>query len=101
MPAVVEAYLNGGLIGVVLVMGMFGVGLALFDQIVRRAATAPVALGVYAFAVWRLVNIEHNAFINLIPIIKVIALLVAIASVYTVLARSLRPRPIPLRAAAP
>jgi hypothetical protein len=93
MPAIVEAYLNGGVIGVAIGMALFGAVFAGFDGLLGRATHSPVALGAYAYVAWKLINIEQNAFIVVIPTLKVLVLLAVLSWLYRLFSRSLSPVP--------
>jgi hypothetical protein len=93
MPAIVEAYLNFDLPGVVFVMFLLGLIYARIDALASAADVPPFAAGLLAYAGWKMLDIETNVFIVFLPMIKVILVVFAIGAVYRVFSRpaSLRP----------
>lgn len=82
MPAIVEAYLNFDLPGVVLVMFLLGLLYARIDGLASIAEVSPFAAGLLAYAGWKMLDIETNVFIVFLPMIKVILLVFAIGFIY-------------------
>jgi len=82
MPAIVEAYVNFGIIGVWLVMFLFGLFYWYVDRFSVRFAERPIAIGLFAYVVWRCINIEHNLFIFLPAVLKMVAMVLVLCWIY-------------------
>jgi hypothetical protein len=93
MPAIVEAYLNFDLAGVVLVMFLLGLIYARIDALASGGDLTPLAAGLLAYAGWKMLDIETNVFIVFLPMIKVILVVFAIGAVYRVFSRPSSVRP--------
>jgi hypothetical protein len=78
MPAIVEAYLNFDIPGVAVVMFLLGVLYARIDALAVRRSVTPFAAGLLAYAGWKMLDIEQNLFIVLLPLAKVVAVILAI-----------------------
>jgi hypothetical protein len=91
MPAVVEAYLAGGILGIVVVFGALGGIFAWIDRFGVRAGGSALGAGIYGYAIWRLLNIEQNLFVILVPLTKVIVVACGAAWIYGRMRRPLVP----------
>jgi hypothetical protein len=83
LPALVEAYLNFGVIGVWLVMLLLGILYRHLDSWVTDLGRSPLAVGLFAYVVWHLLNIEQNLFLIMLPTIKTVVLVLIATWVYT------------------
>lgn len=92
MPTVVEAYLNFGIAGVVIVMFLLGNLYRRFDRLERSASAAPLTAAIFGYIVWRISNVENNLFVFLLPTLKIVAVVMAMAWLYTRLVASGRSR---------
>lgn len=89
MPMIVEAYLNFGIIGVLLIMCAFGGLYRYVDSYVVVARENAFAAGCYAYLCWRLLNLEHNIYVYALPPAK---LLICLVMVLGIAGKCLRPR---------
>jgi hypothetical protein len=78
MPAIVEAYLNFDVPGVAVVMFLLGVLYARIDRLAFRPSVTPFAAGLLAYAGWKMLDVEQNLFIVLLPLAKVVAVILAL-----------------------
>jgi hypothetical protein len=83
MPAIVEGFVNFGVVGVIIVMLLLGLLYGLFDWFLQVFGRNPMATGLFAYAVWRSMNIEHNLFIYLPALVKTVAVVLALCWVYS------------------
>ena len=79
MPAIVEAFLNFGWLGVIVAMAALGRMYRFIDSFVHASRGSPLLIGLLAYVCWRMINIEHNVFIILLPTAKVAVAVVVFA----------------------
>jgi hypothetical protein len=82
MPALVEAYVNFGIIGVCVVMFLLGRLYRWLDAFSLVGHENAFAAGFYAYATWRVLNIEQNLFIVLLPLLKLAVLLLILCGIW-------------------
>jgi hypothetical protein len=82
MPALIEAFLNFGVVGVVVVMFILGWIYRRVDLLMPVLRNSDLGVGVYAYFVWQFLNIEHNISDTLVPPLKTIFLVVVLAWIY-------------------
>ncbi|MEL7658969.1 MAG: hypothetical protein AAGU75_24015, partial [Bacillota bacterium] len=85
LPTIVEAYLNFGLAGIVIVMFLLGKFYKYVDIFLHSFSEYPLAIGLFAYMVWRIINIEHYLFIYLPATLKAILVVLIICYFYTTL----------------
>lgn len=83
MPAIVEAFLNFGWLGVIVVMALLGRLYRFIDSFIEVATRTPLLIGLFSYTCWKMVNIEQNVFIIILPTAKVIGAVVALAVVWS------------------
>lgn len=86
MPALVEAYVSFGWIGEVVVMGIFGALIGSLDILAQRWRNSAVHVALFCYVGWRLLDIEEQLFIVLIPIIKVGVTVASLAYLFGLIA---------------
>ncbi len=76
MPMLIEAFLNFGIVGVLVVMGLTGWAYRFVDSFGAVCSTSALGIGTYAYVVWKLADVELNLFgIFLTPLKAVLLLL--------------------------
>jgi hypothetical protein len=83
LPALVEAYLNFGIAGVVVVMFLLGVLYRYADLFTATFRNYPMAIGISMFMIWRFMNIEHYLFILLPAVFKTLMVVLILSFVYS------------------
>ena len=78
VPAAVEAFLSFGTLGVCVVMFLLGVLYRYVDSLSALAGRSAMSAGVFAYIVWRLLNIEHYLFIVLPAVAKTVVVLLVL-----------------------
>lgn len=82
MPALIEAFLNFGVVGVVVVMFVMGWLYKRIDLMGGLLRSSDIGVGIFAYLAWRLLNIEHNLFDTLLPPVKTLFVLVILAWIF-------------------
>lgn len=102
MPAIVEAYLNFDIPGVVLVMLIMGLVTRQVDLITRDSVVARHAplIGFWCYCAYQMLNIEQNLFIVVVPLLKLGAVFLLINEVFALLGRKRLSAPAPVGDAA-
>lgn len=97
-----EAYLNFDIPGVIVVMFLLGLLYARIDSLGMNGRAPPFAAGLLAYAGWKMLNIEQNLFIVVLPLVKVVLVLIAMGMLYRLFhhAPDKRPSVVPSSSAA-
>ena len=83
LPALVEAYLNFGIAGVVFVMFLLGVLYRNADLFTTTFCRYPLAVGISMYLIWRFMNIEHYLFILLPAVLKTLIVVFILSFLYS------------------